>query len=164
MIHHILARKGFTPAGIVFPVSAAMLRQMDKYDETLEYFSRPLLERIEYRLNQRGEMTVLTDSVGFYCYLDMTRIAERLFEFVEATINNELAGELDFLARYDTIKRGLQEIVDMPDRRMDLFIRLCLQNKGHLAKGKRDQFAGLTDDEITAMEKAVRAEMTQKTT
>lgn len=162
LIHHVLARKGFTPAGIVFPVSAAMLRQMDKYDETLEYFSRPLLERIEYRLNQRGEMTVLTDSVAFYRYLDMTRIAERLFEFVEATIKDELAGELDFLARYDAIKRGLQEIVDMPDRRMDLFICLCLQNKGHLAKGKRDQFAGLTDDEIAAMEKAVQAEMAQK--
>jgi hypothetical protein len=113
-------------------------------------------------LNQRGEMTVLTDSVAFYRYLDMTRIAERLFEFVEATIKDELAGELDFLARYDAIKRGLQEIVDMPDRRMDLFIRLCLQNKGHLAKGKRVQFAGLTDDETAAMEKAVQAEMTQK--
>jgi hypothetical protein len=35
---------------------------MSKYDETLEYFSRPLLERVEYRLSQQGEMRVLTDS------------------------------------------------------------------------------------------------------
>ena len=158
LIHHVLARKGFTPAGIVFPVSAAMLRQRDKYDETLEYFSRPLLDRLEYRLNPRGEMTVLTDSVGFYRHMDLTRISERLFEFVEATISNELAGELDFLARYDAIRRGIREIVDMPDRRMDIFIRLCLQNKGRLARGKRDQFEELTDDEIAAMEAAVQTE------
>ncbi len=51
LIHYVLARKGFTPAGMAFPVSAAMRRQMEKYDETLESFSRPLLERIECRLN-----------------------------------------------------------------------------------------------------------------
>jgi len=161
LIHHVLARKGFTPAGIVFPVSAAMLRQMSKYDETLEYFSRPLLERVEYRLSQQGEMRVLTDSTGFYRYLDMTRIAERLFEFVEATIDDELTGELDYLASYDRIKRGLQDVVDMPDRRLDLFIRLCLQNKGRLAKGKRGQFDGLTAEEIQSMERVVLAEMRQ---
>ena len=33
-------------------------------------------------------------------------------------------------------ERGLQEVVDIPDRRLDLFIRLCLQNKGRLAKAK----------------------------
>jgi hypothetical protein len=94
-------------------------------------------------------------------YLDMTRIAERLFEFVEATIDDELTGELDYLASYDRIKRGLQDVVDMPDRRLDLFIRLCLQNKGRLAKGKRGQFDGLTDEEIQSMEKVVLAEMRQ---
>jgi hypothetical protein len=161
LIHHVLARKGFTPAGIVFPVSAAMLRQMDKYDEALEWFSRPLLERVECHLNRQGEMRVVTDSAAFYRYLDMTRIAERLFEFVEATIDDELAGELDFLASYDRIKRGLQDVVDMPDRRLDLFIRLCLQNKGRLAKGKRGQFDGLTAEEIQSMERVVLAEMRQ---
>lgn len=162
LIHHILARKDFTPAGFVFPVSAAMLRQMGKYDEALEFFSRPLLERIEYRLNPRGEMTVLTDSADFYRYVDMTRIAERLFEFVENTIQDELVGELDFLASYDQIKQGLQEIVDMPDRKLDLFIRVCLQNKGYLAKGKRTLFPELTDAEVAAMGKVVQEQMAGK--
>jgi hypothetical protein len=159
LIHHVLARRSFTPAGIVFPVSAAMLRQRDKYDETLEHVSRPLLERIEYRLNPRGAMTVLTDSAAFYRYLDMTRIAERLFEFIESTIEDELTGELDFLVSYGRIKRALQEIVDMPDRRLDLFIRLCTQNKGRLAAGKRDEFNELSDAEVRSMEKAVQAEL-----
>ena len=107
-------------------------------------------------------MTVRTDSAAFYRYLDMTRIAERLFEFVESPIDVELTGELAFLSRYDRIKRGLQDVADMPDRRLDLLIRLCLQNRGRLAKGKREQFDGLTDVEVQSMEKVVMAEMRQR--
>lgn len=47
----------------------------------------------------------------------------------------------------------------MPDRKLDLFIRLCMQNKGRLAKGKREQFAGITDKEVAAMESGVQAQM-----
>ena len=156
LIHHVLAKRGFTPAGIAFPVSAAMLRQMAKYDETLEFFSRPLMERVEYRLNDRGEMTVLRETADFYRYMDMTKMAERLFEFVEDTIDRELVEEFDFLVQYDRIKTGLREIVDMPDRKLDLFIRLCLQNKGILSKRKRDQFAELTEDELAPMQRVVQ--------
>jgi len=156
LIHHVLAKRDFTPAGVAFPVSAAMLRQMAKYDETLEFFSRPLMERVEYRLNDRGEMTVLRETADFYRYMDMTKMAERLFEFVEDTIDRELVEEFDFLVQYDRIKTGLREIVDMPDRKLDLFIRLCLQNKGILSKRKRDQFAELTEDELAAMQRVVQ--------
>jgi len=157
LIHHVLARRDFTPAGIIFPVSAAMLRQLPKYDETLEFFSRPLMERVEYRLNDRGEMTVLTDSADFYRYMDMTRMAERLFEFVEDTIDRDLVEEFDFLVKYDKLRAELREIVDMPDRKLDLFIRLCLQNKGTLSKRKRDQFAELlTEDELAAMQRVIQ--------
>jgi hypothetical protein len=156
LIHHVLARRGFTPAGFVFPVSAAMLRQRTRYDETLEIISRPLMERIEYRLNDRGEMTVPMETADFYRYTDMTRIAERLFEFVEDTIAHELVAELDFLAKYDRIKTGLREIVDMPDRRLDLFIRICVQGKGTLSKGKRSQFPELTENELAAMCRVVQ--------
>ncbi len=30
LIHNILARHGFTPAGIIFPVSASMLKKMEE--------------------------------------------------------------------------------------------------------------------------------------
>ena len=39
LIHNILARRGFTPDGIMFPVSAAMLRDRGVYDASLEAFS-----------------------------------------------------------------------------------------------------------------------------
>ena len=64
---------------------------------------------------------------------------------------------LEFLARYDRTKKALQEIVDMPDRQIDLFIRVCLQNNGRLAARKRaSHFNSLSDTEVASLEQAVQ--------
>lgn len=47
----------------------------------------------------------------------------------------------------------------MPDRRTFQLVRLCLQNDGRLAAAKRRLFTELSDDEVTAMEAAVREAM-----
>jgi hypothetical protein len=45
----------------------------------------------------------------------------------------------------------------MPDRLIDLFIQLCLQNNGRLSGRKRSaHFDFLTDEELAAMEQAVK--------
>ena len=52
LIHYTLHKCGFSPKGIVFPVSAVILRELTQYDNTLEYFSKPLLELINnYKIN-----------------------------------------------------------------------------------------------------------------
>ena len=62
-----------------------------------------------------------------------------------------------FLAHYDKAKGAIQEIVDMPARKIDLFIRFCLQNNGRLSAQKRlDHFDFLSDEEIAGMEQAVQ--------
>ena len=87
----------------------------------------------------------------------MTPQAEALFRFIERTIDTELAGELAFLANYDKTKKAIQEIVDMPDRKIDLFIRFCLHHNGRLSARKRlGLFDFLSDEEITRMEQAVQ--------
>ncbi len=44
----------------------------------------------------------------------------------------------------------------MPDRKINLCIRLCLQNHGYLSAKKREaHFSFLNDDEIDRMEKVV---------
>ncbi len=158
LIHNILACRGFTPSGIMFPVSAAMLRNPTDYDASLEAFSRSLMPLVEYSLDEEGRMTVLNDTAHWYRYIDMTPQAEALFGFIEKTVNTELVEELAFLQNYDRTKEAIQAIVDMPDRHIDLFIRLCLQNNGRLSKQKRaGLFPRLTDVEIREMEKAVRS-------
>jgi len=158
LIHNVLARRGFTPEGFIFPVSASMLKNLADYDASLEAFSRPLMALVEYSLDEEGRMTVHNDTARWYRYIDMTPQAEALFRFIEQTIDTELVEELTFLANYDRTKAAIQEIVDMPDRKIDLFIRACLQNNGRLSARKRaGQFDFLTDDEVARMEQAVQA-------
>lgn len=157
LIHNILARRGFTPEGIMFPISVSMLKSPADYDASLEAFSRHLISLVEYSLDEEGRMTVHNDTAGWYRYIDMTLQAEALFRFIEQTIDAELAGELAFLASYDKTKKAIQEIVDMPDRKIDLFIRFCLQNNGRLSARKgAGRFDFLSDEEIARMEQAVQ--------
>jgi hypothetical protein len=48
LIHHSLAKLKFAPQGILFPVSAAMLRDPKEYDAALNAFSSRIMPRIEY--------------------------------------------------------------------------------------------------------------------
>jgi Fic family protein len=158
LIHNILARRGFTPRGIMFPVSASMLRNHADYDASLEAFSRPLMTLVEYSLDEDGLMTVHNDTARWYRYVDMTIQAEALFRFIEQAISTELIDELEFLANYDKTKSAIQEIVDIPDRQIDLFIRFCLQNNGRLSERKRgNYFDSLTKEEIARMQQAMQS-------
>ncbi len=158
LIHNILARRGFTPKGVMFPVSASMLKNPADYDASLEAFSRKLMPLVEYSLDEAGHMTVHNETAVWYRYMDMTHQAEALFRFIEQTIDTELAEELAFIANYDKTKKTIQEIVDMPDRQIDLFIRFCLQNNGRLSARKRNShFDALSNEEIARMEQAVQS-------
>jgi len=135
-----------------------MLKNRADYDVSLETFSRPLMTLVEYSLDEEGRMTVQNDTALWYKYIDMTSQAEALFRFIEMTIDTELVEELAFLANYDRNKKVIQEIVDMPDRRIDLFIQACLQNNGRLSERKRaSHFSFLSDKEIARMEQALQS-------
>ena len=158
LIHNILARRRFTPADVMVPVSATMLKNASDYDASLEAFSTPLMPLVEYTLDADGCLTVHNDTAIWYRYPDMTAQAEALFRFLDRTIDTELAEELTFLTRYDAARRAIQEIVDMPDRQIDLFIRSCGQNNGRLSARKRaSHFGLLSDEEIASLEHAVQA-------
>jgi Fic family protein len=156
LIHNILALRGFTPKGFIFPVSATMLENPEDYDSSLEAFSNVLLPLIEYTLDENGGLTVHSKTAVWYQYMDITSQAEYLYGFIEKTIEKALIDELEFLANYDKTKKAIQNIIDMPDRKIDQFISFCLQNNGHLSKKKhKDFFDFLNEEELSLMENAV---------
>lgn len=158
LIHNILARRGFTPAEVMVPVSATMLKNPVDYDASLEAFANRLMPLVEYTIDADGRLTVHNDTALWYRYIDMTAQAEALFDFIDRTIDTELAGELAFLTRCDAARKAIQRIVDMPDRQIDLFIRFCLQNDGRLSARKRTSLFGpLSDAEVASMEHAVQS-------
>ena len=155
LINWVLARKGITQQGLLIPISAAIQSRRAAYDEALESFSRWLLQRIDYELDELGRMEIEGDTLDFYRHPDLTAMTEGLIDWLDVALREELEAELAFLFGLDRAKQGLQRIVDMPDRQIVLFIKLCRQNGGKLAKGKRQRFAKLTDEEVAQMEAVV---------
>jgi len=156
LIHYVLARTQFTPQGLIFPVSSVMLLRRAEYDRCLERISRPLLQVLDWRLRPDGSLEVEGDTAAFYRYFDATAAAEYLFACIDATITQELKSELEFLIRYQRARAAMQAIVDLPERKAALFVKLCAQNEFKLAKSKRRaHFEMLTDAEVKELEDAV---------
>jgi Fic family protein len=153
LIHHVLAERGFNPPGMVFPVSAAILDRIDEYRRTLESCSARLLPHIQWEPTASGNVHVLNDTADCYRYFDATPHAEFLYECVQRTIEVDLPTETAFLKGYDAFRREVADIVDMPDRTLDLLFRFLRQNDGALSKRAREQeFQKLTDEEATRIE------------
>jgi hypothetical protein len=157
LLHHVLARRNFGPQGIILPVSAVILNRPREYDQALESFSKPLMELVEYTLDERLRMTVTNDTVDFYRYIDCTELTRITIDFIRETIETELPSELRYLTKYDEIRSRMRDIVEIPDRHVDLFIKLVRQNNGTLSMKKRKlpEFELLTDTEISSMERII---------
>lgn len=156
LIHDVLAKQGFSPPGLLFPVSAAILRNRLLYDQALEAFSQAILPAIEWRMNPDGEIAIENDTLDLYRFFDATPQAEYLYDRVAETIQVDLKQELDFLEKFDAAYRAVTAVVDMPNKRATLLVSLCFQNQGRLSKQKRKQFPELQDDEIRHMESAIQ--------
>ncbi len=157
LIHYILNSRHFTPTNITFPISAIILQNIRSYDAILETFSKPLMSLItNYNLNNNGILIVDEETKHFYQYIDFTDFAEYLFQCIEETINVHFSKELEFLVDYDKTKRAIQEIIDMPDRLIDLFIKMLIQNNGKIGNTKREKFFKmLTDEEVSELTEIV---------
>ncbi|MCW3055965.1 MAG: Adenosine monophosphate-protein transferase [Chthonomonadales bacterium] len=155
LIHYALQQRSFTPPGVIFPVSAAILRQRHLYDEVLEAFSKPTLAATEWGFTADHSIIVKNDTRNLYRFFDATAQAEYLYDRIAETIREDFKEELDFLSVFDAAFTAVRNVVEMPDRRAALLVRLCMQNGGVLPQNKRKLFAELTDAEITAMEEAL---------
>jgi hypothetical protein len=161
LIHYVLSRNGFTPKGIIFPVSAVMLQRQREYDEALERFSFPVMRLVDYEEHGDGEVEVKNATAHLYRYFDATPMAEALYDWVEQTVRDEFRRELAFIAGFRKIRQEIDTIVALPDNQANLFITFCLQNKGRLSLARRARhFSRLTDKEVSALETVVQARMT----
>lgn len=152
LIHHALAAAAYSPPGLVFPVSAAILRKLDEYRAVLESYSGPLLPYIEWRPTPSG-VEVLNDTVAFYRYFNATPHAAFLYACVEQTIEHDLPHEVWFLQAFDPFNEAVQEIVDMLVGQFELLQKFLAQNDGRLSqRAQIKEFAALTADEIGRIE------------
>ncbi len=159
LLHQVLAKLGYSPRGVIFPVSASIVRNIPEYDSVLQSFSKSLFPYIDWHWTPNSELVVDNETADQYRYFDATRFAEYLFDRVEDTLREDLRDELNFVAIFERAFGSVRQVVEMPDRRASLFVRYCMQNGGRLAARRRKRFSELSDDEVGAMEAAVRVAM-----
>lgn len=153
LMHHVLSAAGFAPVGIIFPVSAVMLREISAYKQVLESYSKPLLPCIQWTPTANGNVEVLNETADWYRYFDATAHAEFLYHCVRTTIESDLPYEVEYLKAYDAFTTAIASMVDMPARTLELLHRFLRQNNGRLSQRARTgEFAGLTDPEVADIE------------
>lgn len=154
LIHHILSKMKYTPQGIIFPVSAAILDKIEDYRKVLESYSHPLLDFIEWKKTKDNNVEVLNETIDYYRYFDATIQTEFLFDCVDYTIQKIIPEEVAYLMKFDVMKLWLDDHFQMPDKTVDLLIRFLEQNNGTLSKrAKEKEFENLTEDEVSSIEK-----------
>ena len=157
LIHHVLAERRFNPPGLVFPVSAVILRHIDGYRSVLETHSRSILPLIEWEPTPDGNVRVLNDTGDFYRFFDATPHAEFLYRCVEATIEEDLPRETGFLAAYDRFSARIHDLVEMPSASVDLLFRFLRQHGGSLSeRALAREFAALTEEEADQIQEIYR--------
>jgi len=153
LIHHVLAAAGYNPPGLVFPISAAILRNIEEYKRVLESYSGPLLPLIDWEETPEHNVRVLNDTAHFYRFFDATRHTEFLYQCVEQTVEQDLPNEVSYLEAYDRFSERVQDVVEMPDRTVALLRSFLAQNAGRLsARAQGKEFAQLTPAEIGQIE------------
>jgi len=153
LIHHMLSVMKYTPQGMIFPVSAAILEKLEEYKKVLESYSFPLLDFIEWKKTADNNVEVLNETIDYYRYFDATLLSEFLFDCVDYTIQKIIPEEVTYLQKYDAMKTWLDDRFQMPDKTVALLIRFLEQNKGTLSKrAKEKEFAQLTKDEVKDIE------------
>lgn len=153
LIHHLLAEFGYSPAGMIFPVSEAMINKITDYKKALESFSRPLLKFIEWKKTDDNNVEVLNDTADYYRYFDATDQTEFLFECISYTISKVIPAEVHYLQKYDAFSNWLIAEFGLPQKMTSLLIRFLEQGGGKLSKRARIKvFPQLTENEIQKIE------------
>ncbi len=156
LIHDLLAKAGFTPRGIVIPVSAVILANLESYVVTLEHFSRPLNRLTDFHPDTPTIPAKGNDAL-YYRYPDFTLQAEFLYTALERTVEYDLQQEIDYLLGFDKAYKALNDLMDWPPHTLELFIQVSHANAGKLSANKRkSHFHWMKDHEIRAAEMCVQ--------
>ncbi len=155
LIHEQLSNAGFTPKGIILPVSAVILANLSRYNETLEDFSRPIRARTSFDPQVPQAPATGNDPV-YFRYFDATEQASFLYDALERTVEKDLDAEICFLLGFDRAQGALSALADWPAHSLDMFIRVVRQNEGRLSVNKqKSHFEWMSQEELARFETIV---------
>lgn len=153
IIHHVLSQTGYTEQGIIFPISASILTHIKDYAKSLESYSHPILNFIDWKPSENNNVEILNDTIDYYRYFDATAQAEFLFYCVNDTLVNIIPKEVEYLMKFDEFKRYLDHNYEMPDNMVSLLVGFLEQGNGTLSvRSRKKEFSALTQKEVEEIE------------
>jgi len=157
LLHHVLRQSGFTPAGVVLPISARMLKQLDRYSTLLKAYSRPRTALVNYRLDSDSATILVTSPqpLWLYAYFDATELCEFVLQCCKLCVEEDLAAEVEYLRSHDQAVRELETWLDMRQAKLNSLIDIIVQGHGSLSRRKRNFVEELTDEQVQRIEEVV---------
>lgn len=157
LLHHVLRQSGFTPAGVVLPISARMLKQMDRYSALLKAYSKSRTELVGYQLDSDSATIRVTSPqpLWLYAYFDATEICEFVLQCCKQCVEEDLASEVEYLRSHDQTVRELETWLDMRQSKLNSLIDIIVQGHGSLSRRKRNFVEELTDEQVSRIEEVV---------
>lgn len=147
LIHDILKSRTSTEQDFIIPVSATILQRSREYDDILEKVSKPIMALIKYDIDEKDHSIAIKNDIHYmYRYPDLTEHVEFLFEMMETSILEDLIQEVLYIIKYDAVKQVIEERFDIPNKELNLFIQLALQNNGKISNKKRKRFESWIDN------------------
>jgi hypothetical protein len=158
LLHHVMRQSGFTPAGVVLPLSARMLRDLPRYSALLKSYSRPRTELLDYLLDaDSGTIVVRSPQpIWLYAYFDATELCEFILECVKLCVEEDLLDEVAYLQAHDGTVRELEGWLDMRQSQLNTLIDVIVQGHGTLSKSKRKLAELLSDEQVALIEATTR--------
>ena len=153
LLHHILNERKFNPEGIIFPISTTILKEIKRYKNILESYSRPRLGLIDWHPTTKNNVQVLNETINLYRFFDATKQVEFLFQCIHETLTDLLPKEVRYLENYDQFKQFINNTLTMPDRMVEKLVLFLKQGKGVLSKrAVTQEFHQLKKNEVRKVE------------
>ena len=163
LINDTLRRDNALPAPFILPVSATIISSTHNrrgYDQILEVFSKPLMQRYhdQYRFgaDSTGEdgvkynfyFNAYPDACAAWRYPDLTEHTEYLAHIIDQTINFEMRNEARILRSIQSARARIKEIMDGPDQSIDRIIRSVRDNHNAISNKLCKSYTMLDDPEV----------------
>ncbi|CAI8998809.1 hypothetical protein EMIT0P218_80205 [Pseudomonas sp. IT-P218] len=149
LIHQALCCSGALENGLLLPVSVAMKREEQRYLEALQSFSKPARQFWDVRWIDADNMSLnFTGDPSLYRYWDATECVAFTLEMAKRALEIELREETEYLQRYDTLLKVVNDNYDVRGSLLSKLIMQCLDQNGVVSKGRRKQYNGYIQEEV----------------
>ena len=154
IMQDILANEGLKLQGIILPISAGLLVNLESYVGTLDALSRRLLSATQYHRRDLASEPELDEAhAHLFAHLDFTDLQGEVNKSAARVLDGLMRDEVNHLIRRDRLKEQMNLELDLSNRDLELLIAVMYENRGRVSKRKRTSvFQHLTDDDIALAE------------